>query len=164
VIRAKTLLRAASAGGGIVGVVWLAGALFRLAACRRSGERYWVLKGTGRDFFICARVRGDRRATLCVFDSERAAGEYARSLSESRVFLDTLEWYGTSIPPWARHEPLLPWVCEVSGQELRRIVGAMRICYVTLNQSPPESGAKTLELRDAGTFVRGRRTVYEQGG
>lgn len=153
-IENRHLFRAVSAGGGIAAVVWFARALHAMAAHARKPEgRYWVLKGRRRDFYIHARPRCQRCTALCVFDSERAAREPLSTLSESRMFLDTLEFYGASMPSWVREEPLLPRVHEVSERELQRIIEATGVPYVALNPPAPGEKTRTFELWRAGSFL-----------
>jgi hypothetical protein len=109
VIDNRRPFRAASSAGGVAAIVCFARTLCALAAqARRPGERYWVLKGQRRDFYICARPGCHRCTALCVFDSERAARKPLSILDKPRMFLSTLEFYGASMPSWVREEPLLP--------------------------------------------------------
>jgi hypothetical protein len=147
--------RAVSAGGGIAAIVWFARALHAVAARVRGPEgRYWVLKGRRKDFYVHARLGCQRCAALCVFDSEGAAREPLSTLSEPRMFLDTLEFYGASMPSWVREESLLPRIQEVSARELGRIIEETGVSYVALNPPPPGEKAKTFELWRAGSFLR----------
>jgi len=149
--------RAASAGGGIAAVAWLAQALSRAARLRQQSRFYWVLKGQKRDFYICARPGCCHLCTaLCVFDSEVLAREHLESLSEPQMFLDTLEFYGPSMPPWAHEELLLPRACVVSGEELQQIIEESGVPYVALNPPPASQGAKTFRLWHAKSFLAGR--------
>lgn len=117
-------------------------------------ERYWVLKGAERDFYICAVAgRRDWRAALCVFDSRAAAEEHLSSLGEARMFLDTLERYGARVPFWMRREPLLPEVHEVSTRELRRISRSIGVEYVALDPPPAEERVETLKLLPSSSFA-----------
>lgn len=156
-IENRRLFPTVSAGGGIAAVVWFVRALYATAAraCRPE-ERYWVLKGQERDFYIHARLGCQRCAALCVFDSEGAAREPLGALSEPQMFLATLEFYGASMPSWVREELLLPRVCEVSERELRRIIEATGVSHVALNPPPPGEKAKTFELWRAGSFLAER--------
>lgn len=117
-------------------------------------ERYWVLGGAERAFYICAVAgRRDWRTALCVFDSRAAAEEHLAGLGEARMFLDTLERYGAHIQYWMRREPLLPEVREVSTRELRRILRSIGVEYVTLNPPPAEERVETLDLLPSSSFA-----------
>ena len=156
-IENRHLFRAVSAGGGIAAVVWFARALYARAIQTRSPvERYWVLRGQKRDFYICARPGCHHCTALCVFDSERTAREPLNILSESYMFLNTLEFYGASLPSWAREEPLLPRIREVSARELGRIIETIGVPYVALNPPSPGEGVKTFELWHAESFLAKR--------
>ncbi len=153
-IENRHLFRAASAGGGIAAVAWFARTLHAVATrTRRTERRYWVLKGRRRDFYVHARLGCQRCAALCVFDSEGTAREPLSTLSEPRMFLDTLEFYGASMPSWVREESLLPRIQEVSARELGRIIETTGVPYVALNPPPPGEKAKTFELWRAGSFL-----------
>ncbi len=159
-IENRHLFRAVSAKGGIAAVVWFARALYALAArARRPEERYWVLKGQSRDFYICARPGCHRCTALCVFDSERAAREPLRTLSEPRMFLDTLEFYGASMPSWVREERLLPQIREVSAGELGRIIEAIGVPWRSTllprkrRRRRSSCGAPDLSWRGEGTTL-----------
>ncbi len=117
----------------------------------KTHDTYWVLKGREREFFVCA-TPDDEHMALCVFDSEIAAERHLRSLSEPQMFLDTLEWYGASVPSWVHRESLLPRVCEVSRRELWEVIEALRLGYVAIN--PPYAWRKVeiLELRPSRIF------------
>jgi hypothetical protein len=69
------------------------------------------------------------------------------------MFLNTLEFYGTSMPSWVREQQLLPRIREVSAGELGRILEATGVPYVVLNPPPPGEKAKTFELWHAGSFL-----------
>jgi hypothetical protein len=117
----------------------------------KTHDKYWVLKGCGRDFFVCATPYEEYMA-LCVFDSEIAAERHLRGLSESQMFLDTLEWYGASVPSWVRRESLLPRVCEVSRRELWEIIETLHSVYVVVNPPLAWRKVETLELRPSQCF------------
>lgn len=120
-------------------------------------ERYWVLTGVKRDFYICATAgRRDWRTALCVFDSRTAAEEHLRSLGEAQVFLDTLERYGASIPEWMRRDPLLPEVHEVPARELHQVLWSIGVEYVTLNPPPAGERVEALEFLSAEAFPQHR--------
>lgn len=117
-----------------------------------GGRGYWVLKGRVRDFYICASARPhEKRAALCVFDSGEAAGRHLCRLGEARMFLDTLERYGKSLPAWMRDESLSPEAREVSAEELGSILANTGVAYVAMN--PPLGEGKTLELLPSCNFI-----------
>lgn len=127
-------------------------------------ERYWVLEGTKRDFYICATAgRRDWRTALCVFDSRAAAEGHLASLGEARIFLDTLERYGASIPDWMRREPTLPEVKEVPRRDLRRVLESIGVEYATLNPPPAGDRVEDLELLPAEAFPRGKEAGIPNG-
>ncbi len=119
---------------------------------RGKRDRYWVLKGRGGDFFICASFGGKVRTALCAFDSEEAAAKHLRGLTEPQMFFDTLERYGPSFPSCLRDGALLPRVREVSRRGLREAIEATGAGYVALN--PPRLGERieTVELLLAEGF------------
>lgn len=115
----------------------------------RDRKRRWVLKSERRDFFLCASGE-DPQAALCVFDSREAAEEHLANLSEPKMYLDSLERYGTDLPDWMGEEPLLPRPREVSAGDLREILAATGIEYVALaSKDEPQA----LEVLPAEEFL-----------
>jgi hypothetical protein len=164
----RHLFQAVSAKGGVAAVVWCAQALYALAIqARRPEERYWVFRGQKRDFYICARPGCHRCTALCVFDSERAARESLRTLSEPRMFLSTLEFYGASMPSWVREERLLSQVSPLTGRpssdSFPVLRATPRLCGIQSAARggcepptpPPECGGGGSSVRTHRIFARG---------
>lgn len=116
----------------------------------RDRERHWVLKSERQDFFLCA-AGGDPRAALCIFDSKEAAEDHRQSLSEPKMYFDTLERYGAGMPDWMSEEPLLPKPREVFSEDLREILAATGIEYVAVSS---EEEPETLEVFPAEEFFQ----------
>jgi hypothetical protein len=115
-----------------------------------------LLGGRRGNFFVCARYYGgEEYVALCVFDSRDAAEDHLRGLSETQMFLDTLEQYGTSVPSCLRDGPLLPEVRGVSRRGLWEAIKATGAGYVAVN--PPRAGERveTVELLLAEGFEPG---------
>ena len=110
-----------------------------------------MLKGTLGDFYICAKFDDIQYTALCAFDSREAVEEHVKSLSENRMFLNTLELYGSSVPECVLRETLLPELQEVSGKELWKIIETVGVGYVTVNPPSAELSTrrkvKTFELQ-----------------
>jgi hypothetical protein len=117
----------------------------------RDRKPRWVLKSERRDFFLCASGV-DPRAALCLFDSREAAEEHLVNLSEPKMYLDTLERYGTDLPDWMSEEPLSPAPTEVSTEDLKGILAATGVEYVALAK---EGDPQVLEVLPAGEFLAG---------
>lgn len=114
-----------------------------------DGEPRWILKSERRNFFLCA-AGDDPRAALCVFGSKEAAEDHLENLSEPKMYLDTLERYGTGMPDWMNEDPLLPEPREVSPDDIRNILDATGIEHVaTSSEEEPE----TLEVYSAEEFL-----------
>ncbi len=111
--------------------------------------RRWVLKSEARNFFLCAAGE-DPRAALCVFASEDEAKDHLENLSEPKMYLDTLERYGTEMPDWMNESDLLPEPREVSNEDLRSILDATGIEYVAMAS---EENPDTLEVIPAEEFL-----------
>ncbi len=122
---------------------------------RRKRDRYWVLEGRGGGFFVCASFGDEGLTALCAFDSEEAAAEHLRGLTEPQMFLDTLERYGPLVPSCLRDGALLPRVREVSRRGLWEAIKATGAGYVAVN--PPRAGERveTVELLLAEGFEPG---------
>ncbi len=118
-------------------------------------DRYWLLAGRRGNFFVCAKYGGEEHTALCAFASKDAAEDHLRGLSETQMFLDTLERYGPLVPPCLRDGPLLPRVREVSRRGLWEAIKATGAGYVALN--PPRAGERveTVELLLAEGFEPG---------
>jgi len=114
-----------------------------------TNTRRWVLKSEWRNYFLCASGE-DPTAALCVFGSKEGAEEHLENLSEPKVFLDSLERYGTEMPDWMGEEALIPVPREVSDEDLKSILAATGIGYVALAS---EDGTGTLEVIPAGEFL-----------
>ncbi|MBA2691049.1 MAG: hypothetical protein H0U65_00960 [Rubrobacter sp.] len=110
--------------------------------------RRWVLKSEARNFFLCAAGE-DPRAALWVFGSKDAAEDHLENLTEPKMYLDTLERYGTEMPAWMNEDPLLPEPREVSSEDLRNILDATGIRYVAMSS---EDEPDTLEVFSAEEF------------
>lgn len=118
-----------------------------------SGESFWVLRGTGREFYVCATITARGVAALCVFESEEKAGRHLDGLSEFQMFLDTLDHHGARLPSWVREESLMPRMVAVDRVEAARISRSIGVGYVALD--PPAAGAKVerIEVISAGVFA-----------
>jgi hypothetical protein len=114
--------------------------------------RQWILKSEARNYFLCAAGE-DPRAALCVFGTREEAEDHLESLTESKMYLDALERYGTRMPEWMSEEPLLPEPREVSPDDLRNILAATGIEYVAVSS---EKASETLEVFPADEFLEGR--------
>lgn len=104
----------------------------------KEKPRRWVLKSEARNYFLCASGE-DPRAALCVFPSRESAEEHLESLSEPKMFLDSLERHGTEMPDWMHDETLMPEPCEISEEDLRNILEATDIEYVALGAEERDS-------------------------
>ncbi|MGH3089194.1 MAG: hypothetical protein ACRDSJ_18000 [Rubrobacteraceae bacterium] len=113
--------------------------------------RRWVLESGARNHFLCAAGE-DPRAALCVFGSKAEAEDHLENLTEPKMYLDTLERYGTEMPEWMNESPLLPEPREVSSEDIRNILGATGVEYVAM-RSGKESD--TLEVFSAEEFLEG---------
>ncbi len=124
-----------------------------LHAPRVSGESFWVLRGTGREFYVCATITARGVAALCVFESEEGARRHLDGLTEFQMFLDTLDHHGSRLPQWAREESLMPQLVEVGRAEAARISRSIGVGYVALN--PPAAGAmvEKIEVISTGVFA-----------
>ncbi len=109
----------------------------------------WVLKSEARNFFLCAAGE-DPRAALCVFGSREEAEDHIGNLTESKMYLDTLERYGTEMPDWMAEDTLMPEPREVSADDIRRILDATGIEYVAMAS---EENPDTLEAIHAEEFL-----------
>ncbi len=124
-----------------------------LPAPRYPDESFWVLRGTGREFYVCATITARGVAALCVFESEEGARRHLDGLTEFQMFLDTLDHHGSRLPSWVREESLMPQMVEVDRGEAARISRSIGVGYVALN--PPAAGAKVekIEVISAGVFA-----------
>lgn len=111
--------------------------------------RRWVLKTESRSFFLCAAGE-DPRAALCVFESREAAEEHLENLTEPKMYLDTLERYGTEMPGWMNEASLLPEPREVSNEDIKSILDATGIMYVAVSS---EEHPEALEVLPAEEFL-----------
>ncbi|CAN5429982.1 MAG: hypothetical protein M3494_11150 [Actinomycetota bacterium] len=111
----------------------------------------WVLKSEARNFFLCAAGK-DPRAALCVFGSREKAEDHIGNLTESKMYLDTLERYGTEMPDWMAEDTLMPEPREASPDDIRSILAATGIEYVAMAS---EEEPDTLEVIHAGEFLEG---------
>lgn len=112
-------------------------------------DERWVLKSEARNFFLCAAGE-DPRAALCVFTSKAEAESHVENLSESKMYLDALERYGTGMPDWMGESHLLPEPKAVSHEDLRNILDATGVEYVaTASEEEPD----TLEVFSAEDFL-----------
>lgn len=114
-----------------------------------EGEPRWVLKSEARNYFLCAAGE-DPRAALCVFESKAEAEDHLENLSEPKMYLDTLERYGTGMPGWMSEDTLMPEPREVSSDDIRSILGATGIEYVAMAS---EEDPDTIEVVPAEEFL-----------
>jgi hypothetical protein len=124
----------------------------REAVNRVPRDAYWVLRGPRKECFVCARFGKDELAALCVFDSETNAEEYLRSLSETQMFLNTLEMYGIFTPSWVSREALLPAACEMSRRKLWEAIQEIGVGFVAINPPPEGVEEETFELQPSANF------------
>lgn len=109
----------------------------------------WVLKSGARNYFLCA-AGPNPRAALCVFGSEEEAEDHLENLTESKMYLDTLERYGTEMPEWMSEDTLMPEPREVSHEDIRSILAATGIEYVAMAS---EEKPDVLEVIPAEEFL-----------
>lgn len=112
-------------------------------------DERWVLKSEARNYFLCAAGE-DPRAALCVFGSKAEAEDHVENLTESKMYLDTLERYGTETPEWMAEDALMPEPREVSHEDIRSILDATGIEYVAMAS---EENPDALEVVPAEEFL-----------
>ena len=80
------------------------------------------------------------------------AEDHIGNLTESKMYLDTLERYGTEMPDWMAEDTLMPEPREASPDDIRSILAATGIEYVAMAS---EEEPDTLEVIHAGEFLEG---------